>query len=1034
MESLLIGSFQKPSSRLSFPFTAELCSYPSGSHVAGHVLKHKPFNLERLYSVPIRLRLQKQDSTRQHVRPRRNLKYIVNSASEHSLESENSKSPWSSAQNALDAFYRFSRPHTALSIISVSLLAVEKLSDFSPLFFTGVLEAIVAALLMNIYIVGLNQLSDIEIDKVNKPYLPLASGEYSVKAGVMIVTSFAFLVPFFRWKRFAVVAAMCIFAVRAVIVQIAFYLHIQMSVYGRPAVLSKPVIFATAFMSFFSVVIALFKDIPDIVGDKIYGIQSFTVRLGQEKVIGHTLLGLLLWNRAKSIDFKSKASITSFYMFIWKLFYAEYLLIPLVRFNFVGNQSRTILHAYGHLVDEFVDVGHVGGGGEADAGEESVVLVWVDSGRVKGAADDGYRCTRIVNFVGRNAAAEANAGRDGGRERRRSLVLVDLVGGGEGTATSETLIENTLFKNPKPIPVNSLPPPAVYHHYSKMKKRPREPKPLMPVLASATGPALIKHLASCNTTVRSQALRLLQSWLVSEAQQLSDSDIKKLWKGLFYCLWHSDKTPNQLALINRLTSLFLSLQPSLSLEFFRGFLVTLRREWPGIDRLRLDKFYLLIRRFMKALFELMRLRKWDVGALGDYSRVLQSDGFLAEDKLRGNGVNYHIASVFLEELKGVGFPVTKEVVDVVLGPFFAVMKSSEDRILLGKVKGCVFDELVKLGKLVLDNKKNGVEINEKDGDLLLGVLGLKMGLSGRFYEVGSSTDCIQGNRKIALGLHEEFLKLEKDLESSGVQIGIPEYSYDNGVGSFDEVPQLIPIDFNVEVKAQEEADEKPSRKKKKAKKGVDGDDKKKKKNKKRNDDNGVSADEETNEDMRLDADSGNSLTADDVATDGTELDLNENVILNLQKQFEKVAAEMDSKSDEDSDFSEKPLVSIKRCKRKRTKGVDGHEAKDPNTAVNGDGEVDAAGKCVEKSSAKKVRFSMKNNLVWKPQNPLPPESLRLPPAATPRGSALKKGVPPGPVIEMPSAVKKGKKKRAQNRAKSATSMIKRRKKMQTRSA
>jgi hypothetical protein len=30
-------------------------------------------------------------------------------------------------------------------------------------------------------------------------------------------------------------------------------------VYGRPPVLSRPLIFATAFMSFFSVVIALFK-------------------------------------------------------------------------------------------------------------------------------------------------------------------------------------------------------------------------------------------------------------------------------------------------------------------------------------------------------------------------------------------------------------------------------------------------------------------------------------------------------------------------------------------------------------------------------------------------------------------------------------------------------------------------------------------------------------------------------------------------------------------------------------------------------
>lgn len=321
----------------------------------------------------------------------------MNASSDHPLEFESSNNPLKSIQGTVDAFYRFSRPHTvigtALSIVSVSLLAVEKLSDISPLFFTGVLEAIVPALLMNIYIVGLNQLSDIEIDKVNKPYLPLASGEYSVKTGVLIISSFAVMsfwlatvvrswplfwallisfglgtaysinLPLLRWKRIALVAAMCILAVRAVIVQMAFYLHIQTHVYGRPAVFSKPLIFATAFMSFFSVVIALFKDIPDIVGDKIFGIRSFTVRLGQERVFwicisllqmayfvailvgasssctwskyltvfGHAALALILWSNARSMDFSRKEAITSFYMFIWKLFYAEYLLIPFVR-------------------------------------------------------------------------------------------------------------------------------------------------------------------------------------------------------------------------------------------------------------------------------------------------------------------------------------------------------------------------------------------------------------------------------------------------------------------------------------------------------------------------------------------------------------------------------------------------------------------------------------------------------------------------------------------------------------------------------
>ncbi|XP_057816152.2 probable homogentisate phytyltransferase 1, chloroplastic [Cryptomeria japonica] len=307
------------------------------------------------------------------------------------------KDSFQTVGDIFNAFYRFSRPHTVIGtvigIVSISLLAIQSLSDFSPAFWIGLLQAVVPALCMNIYIVGLNQLYDIEIDKINKPYLPLASGEYSLRTGVVIVAAFACLslgigvivgsapllwalsvslvlgtaystdLPFLRWKRSAVAAASCILCVRAIVVQLAFYLHMQSFVYRRTAILTKPLIFATAFMCFFSVVIALFKDIPDVDGDRIFGIQSFSVRLGQERVfwlciyllqaaygvaivmggvssfmwsklvmvLGHSILATVLWIQAVSLDLKSKAAITSFYMFVWKLFYAEYMLIPFMR-------------------------------------------------------------------------------------------------------------------------------------------------------------------------------------------------------------------------------------------------------------------------------------------------------------------------------------------------------------------------------------------------------------------------------------------------------------------------------------------------------------------------------------------------------------------------------------------------------------------------------------------------------------------------------------------------------------------------------
>ncbi|KAE9614733.1 putative naringenin 8-dimethylallyltransferase [Lupinus albus] len=48
---------------------------------------------------------------------------------------------------------------------SMSLLAVEKLSDLSLTFVTGWLQIMVATICKHIFNGGLNQLSDVEIDK-----------------------------------------------------------------------------------------------------------------------------------------------------------------------------------------------------------------------------------------------------------------------------------------------------------------------------------------------------------------------------------------------------------------------------------------------------------------------------------------------------------------------------------------------------------------------------------------------------------------------------------------------------------------------------------------------------------------------------------------------------------------------------------------------------------------------------------------------------------------------------------------------------
>ncbi|KAL0552115.1 hypothetical protein IC582_011212 [Cucumis melo] len=527
--------------------------------------------------------------------------------------------------------------------------------------------------------------------------------------------------------------------------------------------------------------------------------------------------------------------------------------------------------------------------------------------------------------------------------------------------------------------------------------------------------SLVKLLASSNKATRDKTLRvIIKTWLPTQTS-LSDGDMKKLWKGLFYCVWHADKVPVQSELINRLASLLLHLDLSLAVQYFSVFLLTMRREWAGIDALRLDKFYLLIRRFLHQFFALLKKHSWDLELCRCLVQVLEERVFFTDDKFHGNGVNYQIASVFLEELRPF-LPLQKEVVDVLFKPFLLSMAKLPDKVLLGKIKSNLFDVILKMGKQLLESRKRGDDIDSGDDTAVYGTISLTNQFSTTFYELGSSPDCCQGNRKVLFAMHEEFQKLEKDFFSSGIEISFPDLQEQDG----DEVPTLVPISSEeeapseismVDVDVDAESTDKALKKQKRSKKATDGSGKKKAKKAKKakKTTNGIS----------------------DLISDGNMITFDETVISNLQMQFEKVAAEADF-----GDSIVSPVISTNGSvkKRKRAKNVDELQKHDVALPSEAQAEGNTAAKSEEKS-VKKVRFSMKNNLVWKPHNPLPPESLRLPPSVTPRGSALKKGIPPGPILEFPATTKRTKRRAVSMRTKKGVRSlpVKRLKKLKSKS-
>ncbi|CAO1614533.1 unnamed protein product [Sympodiomycopsis kandeliae] len=187
-----------------------------------------------------------------------------------------------------------------------------------------------------------------------------------------------------------------------------------------------------------------------------------------------------------------------------------------------------------------------------------------------------------------------------------------------------------------------------------------------------------KSLASTEKKTRDAAIRSLSQYLSHKAgaDPLSPLESAKLWKGIFYCFWMSDKPVVQHELALELAELLLVVQnpervPAPIVEGFEdsvgditisvrsglslleGFWDAMIREWIGLDKWRIDKFYSLIRKFVCSSFRLLISESFDRNAVAHYSRILTKPGGVldANDPKVPDSMTYHFTDVFLGELE-----------------------------------------------------------------------------------------------------------------------------------------------------------------------------------------------------------------------------------------------------------------------------------------------------------------------------------------------------------------------------------------------
>ncbi|KAI3935963.1 hypothetical protein MKX01_021914 [Papaver californicum] len=295
-----------------------------------------------------------------------------------------------------DAIWRFLRPHTirgtalgSFALVSRALIENPNLIKWSLV--SKALCGLFALICGNGYIVGINQIYDIGIDKVNKPYLPIAAGDLSVQSAWFLVLFFAvaglsvvllnfgpfisslyslglflgtiYSVPPLRLKRYPVAAFLIIATVRGFLLNFGVY-YATRAALGLAFEWSSPVVFITTFVTVFALVIAITKDLPDVEGDSKFQISTFATKLGVRNIallgsglllvnyIGaifaavyfpqafrsrlmiplHTVLamGLIFQTWMLEQANYTKDAISGYYQFVWNLFYSEYIIFPFI--------------------------------------------------------------------------------------------------------------------------------------------------------------------------------------------------------------------------------------------------------------------------------------------------------------------------------------------------------------------------------------------------------------------------------------------------------------------------------------------------------------------------------------------------------------------------------------------------------------------------------------------------------------------------------------------------------------------------------
>ncbi|XP_053659474.1 ribosomal RNA processing protein 1 homolog [Anopheles marshallii] len=215
-----------------------------------------------------------------------------------------------------------------------------------------------------------------------------------------------------------------------------------------------------------------------------------------------------------------------------------------------------------------------------------------------------------------------------------------------------------------------------------------------------------RALAGNNPTLRRRVLKNLKTWLSTRSQStfvFSDVDFLRLWKGLFYCMWMSDKPLVQEELAESLGSLVRCFDHDVpvAMQFFKAFFTTMGNEWFGIDRWRMDKFMMLVRRLTRQALFTLHENGWQKEHVELFKETI--DTTVLNRDVVSYGLMHHFNDLFLNELaKVTDGNISKETVKQIMEVFVKALLRTDDGTVSGSIRKNIFHALMQQSDLGQD--------------------------------------------------------------------------------------------------------------------------------------------------------------------------------------------------------------------------------------------------------------------------------------------------------------------------------------------